>query len=266
MAHDSGLLSEIERDLLDGKPLADTLRKCVVLGGRSNSQELRDWASQELRGYNGETDLPAYRCVPAPLMIDAIAGHTHITGQRISPSELPDVVAEQIKEEVELRDGVGQLEALIAGAGQRSSVKLSPLRAADIARLMDAQSGNPFQQVLAFYWAVSPSAIHGALDQTRTTLAELISELRAIVPPSQDTPTAAQAAQAVNVAVYGSKPRVEVTTAQASGTSTSHVSTVAPQEAEADLWSMGRKVGAAAAGLAGIVAAIVAVLEWRLHQ
>lgn len=42
------LLAEVERDLLDGKPLADLLRKCVILGGRSGSHELRDWASKEL--------------------------------------------------------------------------------------------------------------------------------------------------------------------------------------------------------------------------
>ena len=40
---DQGLLREIERDLLDGKPLADLLRKCVVLGGRAGSPELREW-------------------------------------------------------------------------------------------------------------------------------------------------------------------------------------------------------------------------------
>jgi hypothetical protein len=40
---DQGLLREIERDLLDGKPLADLLRKCVVLGGRAGSPKLREW-------------------------------------------------------------------------------------------------------------------------------------------------------------------------------------------------------------------------------
>ena len=62
---DETLLSEIERDLLGGKPLADLLRKCVVLGGRSSSVELRDWASRELRGYNVGDDLPSYRTVGA---------------------------------------------------------------------------------------------------------------------------------------------------------------------------------------------------------
>lgn len=42
MAPEQTLLAEIERDLLEGKPLADLLRKCIMLGGRSGSQDLRD--------------------------------------------------------------------------------------------------------------------------------------------------------------------------------------------------------------------------------
>jgi hypothetical protein len=54
---DETLIGEIERDLLDGKALAD-LRKCIVLGGRSGSVELRDWASRQLRGYGPDDELP----------------------------------------------------------------------------------------------------------------------------------------------------------------------------------------------------------------
>ena len=40
------LIAEIEGDALDDHvPVATALRKCVVLGGRSGSEELRDWAT-----------------------------------------------------------------------------------------------------------------------------------------------------------------------------------------------------------------------------
>ena len=55
----------MERDVLSDRPLAETLRKCIVLGGRAGSTELRDWASKELRGYYGDSALPQYRQVPA---------------------------------------------------------------------------------------------------------------------------------------------------------------------------------------------------------
>jgi hypothetical protein len=38
---DETLLAEIEHDLLDGKPLADLVRQCIMPGGGSVSVELR---------------------------------------------------------------------------------------------------------------------------------------------------------------------------------------------------------------------------------
>lgn len=111
---DETLIREIERDLLDGKPLADLLRKCIVLGGRWGSVELRDWASRELRGFGPDDELPAYRTIYAAILADAITGRAIIKGQQISSSDLPDVVREEgINEELPLRQGVGELEALI---------------------------------------------------------------------------------------------------------------------------------------------------------
>src|SRR3954453_8942328 len=101
------LMGEIELGALDAAiPLADTLRKCVILGGKSGSTKLRDWASRELQGYQND-DLPSYRKVSAPLKIDGINPGAQITGQQISPHALPDPADKLIKEEVELRFGVG---------------------------------------------------------------------------------------------------------------------------------------------------------------
>jgi hypothetical protein len=45
-------MDEIERGALDNqRSLADTLRRCVLLGGKARSAELRAWASRELTGY-----------------------------------------------------------------------------------------------------------------------------------------------------------------------------------------------------------------------
>ena len=43
------LMAQIERDLLDEKPLDTLLRKLILLGGSAGSPELRNWASVELR-------------------------------------------------------------------------------------------------------------------------------------------------------------------------------------------------------------------------
>ncbi len=48
---------------------------------------------------------------------------------------------------------------------------------AEVAGLIDRASGNHWQHINALYWSVIPAAIHGVLDNIRTILTELISEL-----------------------------------------------------------------------------------------
>jgi AbiTii len=85
------LVVQIERDALDGKAsLAAALRKCIALGGESRSEELRDWATRELKGYPGVDDLPEYRKIVALLRLDGISGNYKITGEELPPMALPD--------------------------------------------------------------------------------------------------------------------------------------------------------------------------------
>ena len=88
----AGLLEQIEQGALDSKtPLADVLRKCVALGGRAGSEQLRDWARRELDGYrDGKQELPAYRIVPAAIAIDGQNMAFQVTGQQLSSYDLPE--------------------------------------------------------------------------------------------------------------------------------------------------------------------------------
>jgi hypothetical protein len=64
---------------------------------------------------------------------------------------------------------------------------------------------------------VSAAALTGAIDQVRTSLVELVAEIRANTPDSAELPTGETADRAVNVAVYGNDARVNITAATASG-------------------------------------------------
>jgi AbiTii len=179
------LITQIERDALDDAvPIATALRKCIVLGGKSGSEQLRDWATRELQGYYGRDDLPDYRLVPAALMVDGISGNYQIKRQRFPPSGLPEGVREHISEQVELRDGVGSIEALT----QETEIKLSFPMASDLAAYMNAQNDRPFQHIESIYWAVSHAAVRGVLDQIRTALTQLVAELRANMSSDEDVP------------------------------------------------------------------------------
>jgi AbiTii len=252
------LIEQIERDALDDSvPVATALRKCVVLGGRSGSEQLRDWATRELKGYQGDDDLPAYRVVAAPLRVDGVAGNYHVTRQAFPPSALPDFARDKIKDEVELRDGVGSIEALL----QMDEIKLSPPMASDLVRYMNAHNQQAYQHIESLYWQVSHAAIRGLLDQVRTSLTQLVAELRAI-SSDHAIPSAEAANQAVNVVVTGKRSQVHVATAQASGSHTvAKTSSQQPQIQDSPFWTRSRRIGAFVVGLATVAGAVVAIIE-----
>lgn len=254
------LVEQIEHDALaDSVPLATALRKCIVLGGKSGSERLRDWATRELQGYYGEDNLPEYRVIVAPLMLDGIAGNFQVSRQQLPPSSLPDFVRERITERVELRDGVGSIEAL----AEQSEIKLAPPKASDLARYMNAENDNPYQHIESIYWAVSPVAVRGVLDQIRTALTQLVAELRAGMSRDEEVPSAETANQAVNVVVTGKRSRVHVTSAQTQGLDAPATATSTPQEPpdESGFWTRSRRVGAFVVGASTVAAGVVAVSE-----
>lgn len=205
------LLTEVQRDLLDGKPLADLLRKCILLGSQSGSAELRAWATRELKGYNNVDELPGYRRVSAHIQVDAVTGNTWIKGQTLAASQLPEFARGKITNEVPLFAGVGELESLYESA--RTSGKSPQLSLPGweyIAAAIDKASGNPFQHIQSMYWTLSASSIAGVLGDVRTALTEILAELGAVMPAGQETPTADQATQALNLAISGGSPQINI--------------------------------------------------------
>jgi hypothetical protein len=256
------LIDEIEHDALDSKTrVADALRKCIALGGQAGSEELRQWANKELRGYSGEDPTPRYRTVAATIALDAVTGNTLVTGQRIAASALPDVVQEKVSETLELRHPIGEIEELaIRHTEQNKAVHFSLPMGADIARVMNHEVADPYQYIHSLYWAVSPSALVGVVDQVRTTLVELVAELRATMPTNQSVPTPEVAANAVNVAVHGGK-RHNVLIA-ASQSPASRARNIQTSEGERTTWwTPWRKVGATIVGLATVAATIIAWIQ-----
>lgn len=252
------LLDQIERDVLDeSASVAAALRKCVVLGGRSGSVPLSDWATRELEGYHGSNELPDYRRLAAPIQLDGITGNMFVTGQAVAPSALPDFVRDVVKEQVELRDGIGQIEQLASMA----EIKLGLPGGGDLVRVMNAEIGE-FQRIDRIYWALSPAAVRGVLDQVRTALTKLVAELHATTPRGQEVPSAEEASQALNFVVTGKRAKVSVSAAQATGSAPALASTSgAGEEAESGTWTTSRRIGAAVVGVATIAAAIFGAIE-----
>lgn len=259
-----GLLSEIEQDVVnDNVPTATLLRKCIVLGGRVGSTELRDWARRELRGYEATDDLPNYRKTRALICVDAIVGNNAITAQSIGSEQLPSVVREAgIDEQVLLRMGIGELEDL--ARRDEKSVKLTLPRASLIMRMMNFEAGNPFQQIHSIYWNISVSTIRGVVENVRTALAELVGELLQSGPDVSRNLSKEAADQAVNLMISGKRNTVHVTTAQSTtgGESSAElVRTPSSSEMPEHWWHRWRKRGLII-GFSTFVAAVAAVGTW----
>jgi hypothetical protein len=223
---------------------------------------LREWASKELKGYDSQDELPAYRVVAATIRIDAIAGFTHISGQRMALHELPDFVQDKIGEHVELRDGIGMVEALISQAeGSGSSAKFSLPRAADLAVLMDHEAGDPYQKILDLYWSISTAALRAVVDYVKTALAELLAEMRAGTPDHTSLPPADIADQAVQVAIYGHKARVAINAPVASSGGVSTVLTNSSSD-DPSWWQRWRRPGAFLVGFATVIGCVIAAVVY----
>ncbi|MGB4137942.1 MAG: hypothetical protein WA971_15355 [Microbacterium sp.] len=256
------MLTEIEHDLLDGVPVADVLRKLIILGGRAGSTELRDWASRELRGYADVLvdDLPGYRKVPAIIQMDAVVGPHQVSHQTIDPHELPEPAREHITNQVPFFQGIGEIHAMAESHDESKTVRIALPGERVLAHLIDKASGNPYQHINAIYWSVSTVALEGLVDQVRTRLAELLGELRAVTPTGADVPTAAQAANAVNIVIHGKGNSVHVAHADGNGTS---ALVERGEIRDGRFWTLGKRVGASVVGLATIAATVIAWWQFQ---
>jgi hypothetical protein len=254
------LLSQIERDVLDeSKPVAAALRKCLILGGRAGSAELRDWASRELHGYPSRDDpLPDYRRILSVLKTDGFSPGWQFTGHQISVVELPDVAREHISEDLELVHGIGEIEAMIRPAEANGGfAELGLPLGVELARMMSTPGRIHVDRV---YRVVSVANLQAVTDGVRTALTELLAELRGGTPTGAEIPSAEVTGQALQVVLHGSKHRVTINNAIADGGGTA---TATPNVAEREapgFWTTSRRIGAAIVGLAAIVTAVAAIL------
>lgn len=212
------MLEQIEDGALDSTtPLADVLRKCVALGGRSGSEQLRDWARRELDGYPPAEQLPGYRTVGAIIAIDGANLAYKVTGQQISPMDLPEFARETIRQEAAITQGVAEIERL--AATHEDVIRIQHSSMPDLVTYMNSQQDDVHVNgsILAMYWKVTPSALYGILDTIRTNLVAVVAEMRAA--GVADVPSAEVANQAVQVIVHNAKrSQINVNANQSSGT------------------------------------------------
>lgn len=150
-------LRQIERDLIAEKPLNIVLQKLILLGGNTESPELREWAASELRGYPNRDQLPAYRYVSAPLQIDGTVPGGIVRHETISTMDLPDFAQDDLDETVPLQMGVREIQSMIEQHRDKKIVKLQPHGVSLLVRYMNSQGH--YGRINALYWSVSTIAL-----------------------------------------------------------------------------------------------------------
>lgn len=257
------LLAELQAGLRDDRTSTTSLlQKCILLGGQVGSECLRDWARQELKGYDKADTVPDYRRVAAAICIDGATFRGLVTGQQISPMALPEYAHGYMTEKPILTNPIGELEDL--SRGSKSTVMLSPAGAQELVMLMNHESTSG-DQITRLYWQVSRSTIAGIITGVRTALAELVGELLAAVSDDDQPPSKQAVDDAVQFLVTGDRNIVTVvgsqTTTNGNSTITVTGSSDQPTADKETWWRRWRKRGLLI-GLATVVAAVVGVLQW----
>jgi hypothetical protein len=256
------LLAELQAGLRDdNSSTTSLLQKCILLGGQVGSERLRDWARQELKGYDRVDQVPEYRRVSAPLCIDGATFHHLITGQQVSAMSLPEFAREYISEEVALTNGLGELEQI--SRGPEDMIRLAPPGAQELVVLWNHERQSS-DQITRLYWKVSRSAIAGVVIGVRTALAELVGELLAAAPGDDQSPSKQAVDAAVHLVVTGDRNTVTVVDSQATSKGNAAITVTGssdqPQVTKEGWWTRWRKRGLII-GLSTVVAAVVAVLQ-----
>jgi hypothetical protein len=106
----NNLLHEIRDDLTTGVSFSDSLRKAMVLGNRLRTEDLKNWAKNELNGYDNPNNVPKYRILPCRSFMDV----KFTDGRKVySETRTPVNIDIEYVRVVEILDGTGALEDFI---------------------------------------------------------------------------------------------------------------------------------------------------------
>ncbi|GHF10424.1 hypothetical protein GCM10017786_50120 [Amycolatopsis deserti] len=267
-----GLLADIEAGIIDGTSLTTLLQKCIILGGRSGSEKLREWARRELNGYAGQ-EPPNYRKVAAPIFarVTNAAGY-HGFSQQLFLNDLSEQIQNFLREQkvdweqIPLDSSVGDLEAMIARA-EDNSVKLSPAWAGHMVEILNHANTSPNTRVATLYWEVPVSGIEGTLTRIRTALTELVSELISRTPEGQEVPAKGAADQAIQFVINGDRSVINYSPQQAGegGKNTVNFGMAKEDEPKKEGWFArwrNRGIAVSIATVLGLGVAIATWLDW----
>lgn len=201
------LLDDIVIAITDTKePLADILRKCLVLAYRLNNDSLKVWVEKELNGYEKDEDLPDYRLargISKGLFVDGLAGYS-------DQQPIPDALMEERHRDLATKITFTQP---IASYDQREASNAAMQWSQNL--VVYYQEKFLSGMYLNRAWIEIPAGlIIGLVDTVRTRVLTFALEIQSELP--EDTEDALQdlpkekVEQAVQVHIYGGQPMINL--------------------------------------------------------
>jgi hypothetical protein len=174
------LLDEIQSEILSGASLSTALRKAKVLAYRLKNQEFKDWVEHELNGYEETSPLPEYRKISTYSTGNFLKPGLKMNDVPIPTNNIPREIREVINE-VNMRQGIKELEALLETIGNSKSDKLAVPWPANLLTLL---SGRVFEYAacLGAWRVITKGHITKIIENTRNRLLTFILELSELFP------------------------------------------------------------------------------------
>jgi hypothetical protein len=164
------LISEIIDILSSEEPdLTNALIKTKVLLYRLGQKDLIGWVNSELNGYKDDDDLPAYRILPAVVLVNASNIAWQATSHQIPLAHLKKHVRDWL-EKARFQQSIGVLEELAKG---KSVVRRIPM---EMIPLLNKGLANDFQ-IQSAWCEISKTSLIQALVEVRSRLLDFMLEL-----------------------------------------------------------------------------------------
>ena len=117
------LIDEIVSMAADGKqPIADALRKCLILAFQLKNEKLKEWTEKELNGFSHQDELPEYRRVS----LHSKGNFSGPAGAWIPQRPLPMGILDERDRKMMMTSGFRQAIAAYDGVGDKLSDAIIP--------------------------------------------------------------------------------------------------------------------------------------------
>jgi hypothetical protein len=201
------LLDEIVAGAVDGhQPIADVLRKCLVLAFKLKNDRLKEWVEKELNGYGLEDIVPQYRSV----LLHSKGNFQGYGGAWLPQRPLPlGILSKQhqaLMKGAKFRDPIASFESGVRSA-EKDRKKLSPVRnwSPDLIAMYQDKFIDGYALVQAWQ-EIPPGVIVSLVDSVRNRVLgfalELQGELGAVSDKVEELPKA-KVEQAVTNIIFG---------------------------------------------------------------